>query len=827
MRQGNGTDLLGNDPRSASVGIIYVSPTDDRKSVLAALITQEKFQRKQVAIVLPPGQNKAFQRPVDFDDLKNVRRKLQTEIVFIAPSGPGPAEFARQRRFHVYSSLESYAKALREDQSLGSNANGEKKGGIFGLGKPKSPVSPPVPAVAPDEKRLSAQPVPVEPAIGQQRGGQQANSAGAAIAGAAAGAAAMGAADAAMHAHDNALQDAPTAQNIQKPTDAQAQAYSNNSGATIPTTPRPAFHPNEDATVLPPSPLIVPLPASPAASQQMPPQNGGNGGGYSAGPNGGQTGGPMGANTGPTIIELSPVSKRGKPTVKLPIAGQTDASAPAVASGTNKVPPRNTDKMAAAGTGVVGGAVLGATMMNRGGGAGTPQRANAGGGGTRTPQQTTPKRSNQPNNRPRRRRGGVVALVAALVLLALLLSCVGFAYLQPTTFASVVRSVNAVVPNLSGTTTVTIVPDSQIVSHSYVISAVTGTPDPNQRQVKAFPLSYTPAAKSVTVPATGRKDIAATPAKGTLSFINGGGAPYTFGTKTPITSSSGIVVFLNAPVTIPAANPIAGTFGKATGTATTSTTGANTNIPAGGINTSASGNAVTVVNNTAFTGGQDAAHYNFVQQSDITNAAQPLQTALTQEAQNNLKKQPATGQALASGSQCTPKVTADHAAGDTGVNVANVTVTVSVTCTAEAYDAAGLQTLAKSLLRQQVDQDPTLGKDYLLQGQVVTDTSIESIKNGTVFLSVSSKGLYVYGGLEAQKSQLANLIKGKAADQAIALLKSQAHIKDASLPGGVTTLPTDPGQIIIVIQMPQGFSGGGTTNGGNPNPAPTTVTGNG
>src|ERR1700694_18774 len=98
MRQGNGTDLLGNDPRSASVGIIYVSPTDERKSVLAALITQEKFQRKQVAIVLPPGQNKAFQRPVDFDDLKNIRRKLQTEIVFIAPSGPGPAEFARQRR---------------------------------------------------------------------------------------------------------------------------------------------------------------------------------------------------------------------------------------------------------------------------------------------------------------------------------------------------------------------------------------------------------------------------------------------------------------------------------------------------------------------------------------------------------------------------------------------------------------------------------------------------------------------------------------------------------------------------------------------------------
>ncbi len=87
MKQSNALDLLGaNDPRSTSIGIIYVSPTDDRKSVLAAIITQEKLGRKQVAVVLP-DQNKAFQRPVDFDDLKSMRRKLQTQIIFIAPPG--------------------------------------------------------------------------------------------------------------------------------------------------------------------------------------------------------------------------------------------------------------------------------------------------------------------------------------------------------------------------------------------------------------------------------------------------------------------------------------------------------------------------------------------------------------------------------------------------------------------------------------------------------------------------------------------------------------------------------------------------------------------
>src|SRR6266852_5958140 len=101
MRQGDGSDLPGvNSPRNADIGIIYVAPNDDRQSVLAAILTQEKLGRKQVAIVLP-AQNKAFQRPVDFDGLKNMRRGLRAQIVFVASDGFGPAELARQRRFPV------------------------------------------------------------------------------------------------------------------------------------------------------------------------------------------------------------------------------------------------------------------------------------------------------------------------------------------------------------------------------------------------------------------------------------------------------------------------------------------------------------------------------------------------------------------------------------------------------------------------------------------------------------------------------------------------------------------------------------------------------
>ncbi|MFL5589900.1 MAG: serine/threonine protein kinase [Ktedonobacteraceae bacterium] len=113
IRQGNGSDLLGaNDPRNATIGIIYVAPNDDRESVLAAILTQERLGRKQIAIVLP-NQNEAFQRSVDFDGLKNMRRKLQANLIIVAPQGSSPAEFARQRRFTYFTSLENYAQSLQ------------------------------------------------------------------------------------------------------------------------------------------------------------------------------------------------------------------------------------------------------------------------------------------------------------------------------------------------------------------------------------------------------------------------------------------------------------------------------------------------------------------------------------------------------------------------------------------------------------------------------------------------------------------------------------------------------------------------------------------
>ncbi len=117
MRQRDGSDLLGaNDPRNATIGIIDVAPDDDRQSVLAAILTQDKLGRQQTIVVLP-DQSRAFSRAVDFDGLRNMRRDLQTRVIFVVPKGSGIAELARQRGFSVFSSLEQFTQSFQKTES--------------------------------------------------------------------------------------------------------------------------------------------------------------------------------------------------------------------------------------------------------------------------------------------------------------------------------------------------------------------------------------------------------------------------------------------------------------------------------------------------------------------------------------------------------------------------------------------------------------------------------------------------------------------------------------------------------------------------------------
>ncbi|WP_201372047.1 hypothetical protein [Ktedonobacter robiniae] len=161
MRQGNGSDVLGpNDPRSQKIGLIYVTANDEHKNVLTAILTQEKVGRERIAVVLP-AQNKAFQRPADFDGLKSLRKKLHAQVVFVAPSGSPPANFARHRNFTVFSSLEGFTQSLEETPA----AEAEPKptgflGGIFKRGEKKSatPAKKNTPQTAPSTGQDASEP---------------------------------------------------------------------------------------------------------------------------------------------------------------------------------------------------------------------------------------------------------------------------------------------------------------------------------------------------------------------------------------------------------------------------------------------------------------------------------------------------------------------------------------------------------------------------------------------------------------------------------------------------------------------------------------------
>jgi len=776
MKQRNGSDLLGpNDPRGASIGIIEVSPTDERKSVLAALLTQEELGRKQVAIVLPQ-QNKAFQHPSDFDYLKGVRKQLKAQIIFIAPPGPGPAEFARHRRFPVYSSLESFAQALRSEEPVSE----EKKFlGIFGLLGGKKHES----ALAGKEQEAKA-PSPATNAPAAMKQAPDPLILGMGTAMAVGGAETMGTSN----------RPSTRAKTEMKGDEKQEPGLVPASGGAQEIAPAPQ----------------VTTPSGQGADSTNDKQQA-----DVKAPNRGRSSTPVATAMLPASApEPKPIDltlRQGRRTQKLPPTASDTASP--LASAMQPVQ-RTENKQAAGAIAGAAGVVMAATPSTQQGGPVRSQSATTGGGsGSGSGTGGAGGRGSGNAGRKRPRRAGILVAALLLLLLTLGVICAVLAYVQPGLaktlgISKVFSTVHISLP--TSDVTITIVPASQTVSNSYIISGVTGTANPQQEQISVRQLSYTTPAATANVTGTGVHTVPATAAHGTLDFINGSTSPYTFGTNTPFTASNGVVFYLDAPVTIPALNLSTGVAGQASGTAHAATPGSAGNIPADAIDIV---NTFTSVKNpAAFSGGQDAQHYTFIQQSDVSSAVAQVQPGLLTKAQSGLKAQVQPGEQLVNTAQCSPTVNVSQPVGDQGRNIPSATATVTETCTAEAYKQSDLTGLVQTLLAQKAQTQ--LGVGYALVGAVVTQTSVQSVKQGTVSLLVNAKGVYAYQFTSAQKEHLASLVVGLSAAQAIAKLESQPGVASASIPNGVTTLPSSVTQIIISVQEPTGFAGGGTAPGG-------------
>ncbi len=307
MRQGNGSDLMGaNDPRSASIGIVYVAPNDERESVQAAILTQEKLGREQIAIVLPE-QNKAFHRPVDFDGLKHMRGKLRARLVIIAPPGSYPAELARQRRFTYFTSLESYGRSLRDVREA---PRSDRNGGRWPFNRrPAPPLNPAIPVNEAGEQKPA--PIPPDGEQGESQAAERDVQPGSAAAmGAAAG---LGAA--ALPGDDAALQQ-PAEEGAQLAAPSQGEEVTApEAPQELEDTPSPASLDRQANAAEPSSPVQEPEPGGDIITLPARKRN---------------AAAPHEEDDTPTLVPPGGIKRRNSaktPSVVVPVAGATAVAA--------------------------------------------------------------------------------------------------------------------------------------------------------------------------------------------------------------------------------------------------------------------------------------------------------------------------------------------------------------------------------------------------------------------------------------------------------------------------------------------------------------------
>jgi hypothetical protein len=404
------------------------------------------------------------------------------------------------------------------------------------------------------------------------------------------------------------------------------------------------------------------------------------------------------------------------------------------------------------------------------------------------PQKTSPK---PPPSQTRKRRFFIL-FVAALIVVVLVL-------LGSLTFANPNDLTRLFGPPASATITIT--PDSKTLTDTYTfVGLTTGTPNTDARQVTTRQLTSTKTnQKQANV--TGKKDIPAKQATGTLTFKNGLARPQTLSPATTQFKVNGITIVLDRSVTIPAANPNAGLFGTAQVSAHVVEAGSN--LPANSISGSCctADSSITVVTSTAFTGGQKEVHYTYLQQSDIDNAFNEADRSNLQKAtRSDLEQQVRSNErALAETLSCDAVKTTSGVAVGARITVTTATVTISDTCRETVFDHQSTLQIAQKTLKSSAMKQ--LDSNYALQGDV-TITKVQLMPDTDPIFTVTAQGTWVYNWTEAAKQKLLKQLVGKTQTEAQELLTKYPGVAKATvtLGDGVATVPTDPNQIALTIK---------------------------
>jgi hypothetical protein len=304
-------------------------------------------------------------------------------------------------------------------------------------------------------------------------------------------------------------------------------------------------------------------------------------------------------------------------------------------------------------------------------------------------------------------------------------------------------------------------------------------------------------AQSQTVRATGRGHQEAVAATGQLTFYNGQLQSVTIDSGTVFTAGDGIQIFTLDAAVVPAADLSANppVFGQVTVPAQAVQKGASGNIGAYAISGSCCASSVIVKNLAPFRHGQDARDFPYVTKGDIQGVVSQLTPLLLQSERAAFSSQ-LTAQEAGLPPSCTPSTTANHAPDD---EAATVSVTVSETCSALAYDRQELESRGIRILTSTRPSSSLI--HFQRVGEIHLAIVSQTISGERALLTVRLSGTWVYQ-LNAQ--QLIAHIAGK--------LRLDALHFTAGLPGvqivcitGVQenqALPTDAAHIHILVFFP-------------------------
>ncbi len=346
-------------------------------------------------------------------------------------------------------------------------------------------------------------------------------------------------------------------------------------------------------------------------------------------------------------------------------------------------------------------------------------------------------------------------------------------------------SVVWLVPLLTPTATITIVPTSKQITTSSTITVVAGQA-PTTEQIAGRTLSAVTMSQQQTVPTTGKAHQDARAAHGVITFYNAATSSQVVPAGTIVIGADGVQIVTDQDAIIAAASYP--TFGQSTVAAHALITGPAGDIAGGDIYGPCCRLNVSAVNGP-FSGGTLARDYQTVAVQDINTVASSLTKGVIQSVQAALQTQVHADETLITPLACQQHITPDHQPGE---EARQVQITVSETCTGMTYNTHAYQSRLTQIINQRA------GDGYFPLGEIQSSITQAIVQNAhRTQLHVSIAQDYTYQVSQQQQQQLKTLIAGKGKAQAISILLHVPGIQSVSVSSA--TIPTDREHIRVIV----------------------------